>query len=188
MRRHRRKVLASLLVGACLFSAIVTSSGSGAEIKSPPTVVLGRGHIGMLHWTAWVEESGKPSEAGEEACVAVLTIEPGVQGGTEGSESANCGSPESEPIDEVVKSPYGVVLAAILPISAKHAAIVFRGRPTQYVKLDSHVVGGENEERASRVRSVARAYVRHTCIEEIRILGSKGSVVSTVSAGRRCLG
>lgn len=172
-----------ILLASLLANSEVCPAVAGAP-ETTSAEGLGRGRMGRMSWAAWAEvPSGGQSHDSKQICVSVLTIEPGVQGGTEGSESTNCGVPR-QGVNELVRSRYGIVIAALFPSNAQTASIVFRGRTTQTVRLKRR---GFEIGRSRRIFPyLARGFAPHTCIKRIRALNAQGGAVATISSGR-CL-
>lgn len=145
---------------------------------------LGHGQLKAMQWEAWGEVKTARGKGGgvEEACVAVATLEP-----TEGNESTNCGPPESKSLEEIVRSPYGVVATAMYAPEARRVVICVKG-------------GRELEERLTPIRLrakaarptrsysyFARGFGAGTRIKWITALDAGGKVMSAGAVGRRCL-
>lgn len=163
-----------------MVATLSMASPSGAQTASRPTKTLGRGRLSQMRWAAWAETAPKGGAShGEEVCVSVLTIEPGIQGGREGSESTNCGSAKSTPVDEVVRSPYGVVVAALFPREAARAIVTFKGRPKQSLRLKRRAIGW-----LKGFPYLAQSFPAHTCIERIRVVDAEDESITSISAGR----
>lgn len=113
--------------------------------------------------------------------MSILTIEPGVQGGTEGSEITSCGSSKRVPVYEVARSPYGVVVAGLFPHDAARAIVRFKGRPKQSFQLKHSATGW-----AATFPYLARRFPARTCVERIRVVDKSGKSITSISAGR-CL-
>jgi hypothetical protein len=128
LNRHRCRRL-GLLLATFALTALIAPVGSDARAGQGSDGKLGQGRRGSsLQWAAWGEPP--PSGATEEACVTVLTVERGSGGDGEGSETTNCGYPKQAAVDEISRSRFGIVVAALFRPVAGRAVITF-GRPSR---------------------------------------------------------
>lgn len=142
---------------------------------------LGHGRFTSLQWEAWGEVTTK-SGGVEETCITVGTLEP-----TEGNESTNCAPSKVPGLEEIVRSPYGVVAAAMYSPTAKRVAICIKGGREVFTRLRPIRLRVEAGRPTRSYSYFARGFRAGTRISWMTPLDAGGAVVTERSDRRRCV-
>ncbi len=154
---------------ALLLVAMATAAQAGSE-PIPSYKQLGHGRLSEIDWEARgeVTKSGRNGGGAEEVCVVIGVLER-----DEGSESADCGPPTTF-AEEITRSQYGVIAAAMYPPAARRVLICEKGGREVIIPLKPVRLRGESAKRIRSYSYFARGFKAGTRIRRMSAVGAEG--------------
>jgi hypothetical protein len=168
--------------------AVLASTAVGGSSQAAPQAVesyarLGQGHLKSMQWEAWGEVTHARDSKGsaEETCISIQTLER-----TEGNESTTCGSPEAASFEEIVRSSYGVVAAAMYASEADRVVICLKGGKRVKLPLKAINLRLTGTSPTRSYSYFARGFAAKVRIKWMVAIDSGGKNVTAGRAERPC--